>query len=202
MHLVPVTNKVWNSLQGTLALCSTWNSQVISFTATAYLDWKVPSYLLHSKSISGLNLSSRTSVAKSGCLSFLLSPTVLCTEDLFGHLLNVFLIDSITHLASLWSQTWVSFSKLNPCHHKWTVLVHLLVFWLGFSAGCAGKERHLRWNADDRQCPGCIGNSAAKLVSTVTSSVSHVCHVNIQCAPHMKCKEFLYGRILASRIAV
>ena len=153
--------------------------------------------------------SSGRSVAESGHPSFPLSPTVSvcvhwkCWRPVW-QFLNIVLIDTHDPPGIPLKPNLVPFSNLNPCasnhSHKWTILLHLLAFWVHFLQAVQAKKGICY--ADSSQCPCCLDDSTAQRVFNCDITCS-------QCTSHQQSKHAsykifnnFYGAILGSRTAV
>ena len=70
------------------------------------------------------------------------------------------------------------------------------------SAGCAKKGTCFDRQMAAGACGALATARQTKGVSSARSPLPSATHVNVQCAPCMKSKELLYGRILGPRTAV
>ena len=99
----------------------------------------------------------------------------------------------------------VSLSKPKPCPcnhcHKWTILVHVLAFWVSFLQLMQGKKG----NCFDMQMA--VGACAALARAQQTKNFLLWClspksHINIQGVSRIKSSKIFYGVSLGSRTAV
>ena len=98
---------------------------------------------------------------------------------------NTFLINLYDRPGIPLKSKWVPFSKLNPCPiccHKWTILMHLLVF-SGTFLQVVQARRHLLWHVDSSRCLCCIGDSMANK-GGFSCDVTHSKCTSCQCSMH------------------